>query len=57
MAIRSAQLAREPRCRGCGAVATEVDHIARLADGGSDHPRNLQSLCRRCHADKTSGER
>lgn len=54
-ALRLRVLVEEPRCRGCGAPATEVDHI---------EPRyrrpdlflvrtNLQALCRRCHARKT----
>ncbi len=36
--------------------AEEVDHIVRLADGGTDHPSNLQSLCEDCHKEKTAAE-
>ena len=50
-------LAVQPRCQGCGAVATEVDHITPLADGGAElDPANLQSLCQSCHAAKTAAE-
>ena len=56
-AARRAHLAREPRCRQCGAPATQVDHIIPLARGGPElDPRNLQALCRACHAAKTAGE-
>ena len=35
----------------------EVDHRVPLEDGGALYdPGNLQSLCRGCHIDKTSGE-
>lgn len=57
MAVRDEQLRMHPRCEWCGALATEVDHRRRLADGGSDHPSNLQSLCHDCHADKSASER
>ncbi|WP_233866690.1 HNH endonuclease [Paraburkholderia adhaesiva] len=59
--IRARQLRRHPLCARClraGHVteATEVDHIVRVADGGTDDPSNLQSLCHECHADKTARE-
>ncbi len=38
------------RWRFCGQPATEVDHIRPVADGGTDHPSNLRSLCHDCHA-------
>lgn len=50
---RAAQLMRHPYCESCGAVATEVDHIVPLADGGASSPLNLRSLCTRCHASRT----
>lgn len=31
----------------------EVDHIRALEDGGTNHPDNLQALCRNCHGKKT----
>lgn len=36
--------------------ATDVDHIVRKADGGTDALGNLQSLCRAHHQAKTRGE-
>lgn len=53
---RAHQLRREPRCRACGARATEVDHVIRRRDGGGDEAANLQSLCKPCHSRKTHGE-
>jgi 5-methylcytosine-specific restriction endonuclease McrA len=38
-------------------VASEVDHIIRLRDGGSHAPANLQSLCKLHHQRKTNAER
>ena len=52
--IRAAQLAREPRCRSCGAPARVVDHIVAKQKGGTDASGNLQSLCRSCHSSKTA---
>ena len=36
--------------------ASDVDHIKRKADGGTDGLDNLQSLCKRCHRAKTAKE-
>lgn len=52
-------LRREPLCRECwvhGRVteATQVDHIVPLAEGGTNDPDNLQSLCHSCHSRKTA---
>jgi 5-methylcytosine-specific restriction protein A len=41
---------RGPRCTG---IATTVDHIREVADGGSDDPSNLQAACEPCHRSKT----
>ena len=44
-------------CQSCGVwgpdVTLDVDHIVEWADGGSNHPSNLQTLCRPCHAVKS----
>lgn len=36
--------------------AEAVDHIAPKAEGGTDDPANLQSICRPCHKLKTAAE-
>ena len=38
-------------------VAREVDHIKPKAQGGTDELSNLQSLCHKCHKEKTINER
>jgi 5-methylcytosine-specific restriction enzyme A len=50
---RREQLQREPNCRVCGAPATEADHVINRAAGGGPL---IQSLCKRCHAEKTARE-
>ena len=55
--LRAAVLARDGyRCRECGETATDVHHVIRRADGGTDDPANLVSLCRGCHAHHTAVE-
>lgn len=45
------------QCAKCGAIADlETDHIVPLHKGGTNDWRNLQSLCRQCHATKTASE-
>ena len=45
------------QCAKCGAIADlETDHIVPLHKGGTNDCRNLQSLCRQCHAIKTAAE-
>lgn len=41
-------------CLQCGDVATEIDHIIELDQGGSNDLDNLQPLCKACHTKKTS---
>ena len=45
-------------CKAAGRLtpATEVDHIINKAQGGTDHPDNLQAICHRCHGVKTQAE-
>jgi len=62
--LRNAYISEHPLCEHCRAVglivpAREVDHV--VAFGGPEDPlrlewRNLQALCRRCHAQKTAKE-
>ena len=60
---RTAHRAREPLCRRCskrGVVKAGdvVDHIIERRDGGNNYdPANLQTLCHKCHSDKTREER
>lgn len=51
-------------CRVCGKsprtdanVRLEVHHIVRRADGGTDTPENVVTLCRECHMAHHRGER
>lgn len=45
-------------CQRAGRVtlAREVDHVLNKARGGTDHPQNLQAICRACHQAKTARE-
>lgn len=47
------------RCQKLGlvTVATQVDHVLPLSQGGQDVPSNRQALCWECHAQKTREER
>ncbi|MBX6752743.1 MAG: HNH endonuclease [Thermorudis peleae] len=47
--MRRELLQAQPRCRFCGAPATEVHHIVPLARGGTNEPWNLAPVCRECH--------
>lgn len=48
--VRKAVIARDgERCRSCGGIGTEVDHIR----GSSAELDNLQLLCAACHRQKT----
>lgn len=41
-------------CQSCGGPGNQVDHIRlRGVNGNINHPRNLQTLCARCHREKT----
>ncbi|GAB5387073.1 MAG: hypothetical protein Alpg2KO_00410 [Alphaproteobacteria bacterium] len=51
--LRARFLTKNPDCVSCGRVATVVDHILPLNDGGGNEMGNLQALCRDCHAKKT----
>lgn len=53
--MRAYVLAREPLCRHCGDVATDLDHIS--GDPSDNRDANLQPLCHGCHSHKTGRER
>ena len=57
--IRQAHFRLHPlcvRCKGLGrvTVATQLDHIVALDNGGTDTPGNRQGLCDACHEIKTA---
>jgi 5-methylcytosine-specific restriction protein A len=53
---RSRVLFDQPLCE-CGQIATDVDHIKAIEDGGDPWSRNnLQGLCKACHSMKTNRE-
>lgn len=60
--LRSLVLQRDGYiCQICKAhgryiVATEVDHIVPLSQGGTNDIKNLQAICKKCHARKTFEE-
>lgn len=54
--IRSLFLKQNPLCKECQRVATDVDHIIALRDGGTNKFTNLQALCHSCHSRKTARE-
>ena len=59
--LRKLVIHREPLCRQCKkegrlTLATEVDHIIPLAQGGTNELDNLQPLCHSCHSRKTAKE-
>jgi 5-methylcytosine-specific restriction protein A len=56
--IRHGHFRNDPlcaRCKEAGRVrlATELDHIVALMNGGEDVPSNRQGLCKPCHDLKT----
>ena len=63
--LRKMVLAAHPLCADPGGVhaangevvlATDVDHIVPLQQGGTDELGNLQALCHSCHSIKTARE-
>lgn len=51
---RARVIIEEPFCRVCGKKADVIDHIIPIKSGGSKLARkNLQSLCHKCHNQKT----
>ena len=61
--FRKSKLMVDPLCEECKrnnrvVEASVVDHIERIKDGGEVYSMdNVQSLCKPCHARKSSNER
>ena len=56
--VRYLVLNANPFCVVCRIPATLVDHIIPIRDGGDRlNLNNLQPMCSKCHAIKTSNER
>ena len=56
--VRKRVLERDgEKCVWCGSTRElEIDHIVRYADGGSNEPDNLRTLCHRCHVKRGKGD-
>ena len=57
--LRRRLLSAQPLCVACQragrlTVASELDHIVALVNGGDNEEENLQGLCAPCHVDKTA---
>jgi len=57
-ALRDRLLSANPLCamcksRGLVTLATDLDHIVALTNGGGNDDENLQGLCAECHELKT----
>lgn len=56
--IRRGLLQAQPLCVRCSekglvALATEIDHVIALVNGGDNSAENLMPLCSDCHDEKT----
>ena len=55
--VRDGRLCQPCRAAGFVTLASEVDHIIPVAEGGSDDAANLQAICGPCHEAKSKAER
>lgn len=51
---RDCSLCQTCKRKGRITLATEVDHITALDNGGSNDDRNLEAICAECHKAKTA---
>lgn len=54
--VRDKHLCQMCLKKGKFVMATEIDHIIPLKNGGTNDIENLQALCKRCHSKKTKVE-
>lgn len=56
--VRERDLGMCQPCQRAGrdTPGNEVDHVVPKAQGGTDHPSNLQAICSTCHKAKTARE-
>lgn len=54
--INRAVMLRDGGLCECGALATQVDHVVPLFEGGSDSMDNRRAICTPCHDTKTQEE-
>lgn len=54
--INRAVMLRDEGLCACGHLATQVDHVTPLAEGGSDDMDNRRAICTDCHKTKTQQE-
>lgn len=55
--LRATFIKKNPLCVDCGKLASVVDHIHSVRQGGSFYDMdNLQAMCHRCHNAKSGRE-
>lgn len=55
--MRARHIKEQAFCIICGRIGTDVDHIKPISEGGGMiDPENLQTLCKKCHNEKTRKE-
>lgn len=59
--LRKAHFQAQPLCVHClrkdrARIATELDHIVALVNGGTNDPENFQGLCKWHHIEKTRAD-
>lgn len=54
---RDGYLCQPCKRQGIFTEATQVDHLKRKADGGTDDKANLEATCKPCHDAKTTAEK
>ena len=60
-ALRKRHLSADPLCVTCSAkglvtIATQLDHITAIVNGGDNSDGNMQGLCDACHTTKSRAD-